>query len=112
VDLSLVQEGCLLRHEPCGGLRSSLELVIGSIRFIKLPRVVLSFYFMFKFIEHSFSQFRLIWIGFILFSDLHIVRSHFGSIRHVDHMFSKQPKPNQSRLLHVAGSSLLILRKS
>jgi hypothetical protein len=23
----------LLGHEPCGGLRSSLELVIGSIRF-------------------------------------------------------------------------------
>jgi hypothetical protein len=33
VDLSLVQEGFLLDHEPCGGLRSSLELVIGSIRF-------------------------------------------------------------------------------
>jgi hypothetical protein len=29
----LVQEGFLLGHEPCGGLRSSLELVIGSIRF-------------------------------------------------------------------------------
>jgi hypothetical protein len=46
----LVQEGFSLGHEPCGGLRSSLELVIGSIRFlarsnrfIKLPRVALSF---------------------------------------------------------------------
>jgi hypothetical protein len=42
--------GFLLDHEPCGGLRSSLELVIGSIgfwqesnRFIKLPCVALSF---------------------------------------------------------------------
>jgi hypothetical protein len=26
----------LLDHEPCGGLRSSLELVIGSIRFGKI----------------------------------------------------------------------------
>jgi hypothetical protein len=50
VDSSLVQEGFLLDHEPCGGLRSSLELVIGSIgfwqkfnRFIKLSRVALSF---------------------------------------------------------------------
>ena len=32
VDLSLVQEGSLLDHESCGRLRSSLELVIGSIR--------------------------------------------------------------------------------
>jgi hypothetical protein len=29
----LVQEGFLLDHEPCGGLRFSLELVISSIRF-------------------------------------------------------------------------------
>jgi hypothetical protein len=28
----LVQEGFLLDHEPCGRLRFSLELVIGSIR--------------------------------------------------------------------------------
>jgi hypothetical protein len=33
VDLSLVQEGFLLDHEPCGGLRSSLKLVIGFIIF-------------------------------------------------------------------------------
>jgi hypothetical protein len=32
----LVQEGFLLDHEPCGGIRSSLELVIGSIRFGKI----------------------------------------------------------------------------
>jgi hypothetical protein len=37
VDLSLVQEGFLLDHEPCGGLRSSLELVIGSIGFWQDP---------------------------------------------------------------------------
>jgi hypothetical protein len=49
VDLSLVQEGFLLDHEPCGGLRPSLELVISlldlarSNRFIKLPRIALSF---------------------------------------------------------------------
>jgi hypothetical protein len=49
MDLSLVQEGFLLDHEPCGRLRSSLELVIGSIRlarsnrFIKLPCVALDF---------------------------------------------------------------------
>jgi hypothetical protein len=50
VDLSLVQEGFLLGHEPCGGIRSSLELVICSIRFwqdlidsLMLPRVALSF---------------------------------------------------------------------
>jgi hypothetical protein len=30
---NLVQEGFSLDHETCGGLRSSLELVIGSIRF-------------------------------------------------------------------------------
>jgi hypothetical protein len=36
VDLSLVQEGFLLDHEPCGRLRSSLELVISSIRFGKI----------------------------------------------------------------------------
>jgi hypothetical protein len=37
VDLSLVQEGVsLLDHESCGRLRSSLELVIGSIRFGKI----------------------------------------------------------------------------
>jgi hypothetical protein len=47
----LVQEGFLLGHEPCGGLRSSLELVIGSIGFwqdpgfIKLPCVALIFPF-------------------------------------------------------------------
>jgi hypothetical protein len=29
----LVQEGFLLGHEPCGRLRSSLKLVIGSIEF-------------------------------------------------------------------------------
>jgi hypothetical protein len=29
----LVQEGFLLGHEPCGRLRSSLKLVIGSIGF-------------------------------------------------------------------------------
>jgi hypothetical protein len=29
----LVQEGFLLGHEPCGRLRSSLRLVIGSIGF-------------------------------------------------------------------------------
>jgi hypothetical protein len=33
---SLVQEGFLLDHEPCGRLGSSLELVIGSIRFGKI----------------------------------------------------------------------------
>jgi hypothetical protein len=33
VDLSLVQEEFLLDPEPCGGLRSSLELAIGSIGF-------------------------------------------------------------------------------
>jgi hypothetical protein len=33
---NLVQEGFLLDHEPCGGLRSSLELVIDSIRFSKI----------------------------------------------------------------------------
>jgi hypothetical protein len=32
----LVQEGFLLEHESCGRLRSSLELVIGSIRFGKI----------------------------------------------------------------------------
>jgi hypothetical protein len=36
VDLSLVQDGFLLDHEPCDGLRSSFELVIGSIRFGKI----------------------------------------------------------------------------
>jgi hypothetical protein len=35
VDLSLVQKGFLSGHEPCGRLRSSSELVIGSIRFWK-----------------------------------------------------------------------------
>jgi hypothetical protein len=45
----------LLDHEPCGGLRSSLELVIGSIGFWRNPIDSLSylccfeFYFMFKF---------------------------------------------------------------
>jgi hypothetical protein len=33
VNLSLVQEGFLLDHEPCGRLRSSKKLAIGSIRF-------------------------------------------------------------------------------
>jgi hypothetical protein len=36
VDLSLVQEGFLLDHEPCGRLRSSSKLVIDSIRFGKI----------------------------------------------------------------------------
>jgi hypothetical protein len=36
VDLSLVQEGFLLDHEPCGRLRSNLGLVIASIRFGKI----------------------------------------------------------------------------
>jgi hypothetical protein len=40
VDLSLVQEGFLLDHESCDRLRSSSELVIGSI---KLSRVALDF---------------------------------------------------------------------
>jgi hypothetical protein len=35
VDLSLVEEGFLSDHEPCSRLRSSLKLVIGSIRFGK-----------------------------------------------------------------------------
>jgi hypothetical protein len=49
VDLSLVQEGFLLDHEPCGRLRSSSKLVTAlldltrSNRFIKLPCVALSF---------------------------------------------------------------------
>jgi hypothetical protein len=52
----LVQEGFLLGHEPCGRLRSSLKLVIGSIGFwqdpidsLSYPVLFLSFYFMFKF---------------------------------------------------------------
>jgi hypothetical protein len=32
----LVQEGSLLDHASCGRLRSSLELVIGSVRFGKI----------------------------------------------------------------------------
>jgi hypothetical protein len=36
INLSLVQEGFLLDHEPCGRLKSSLELVITSIRFGKI----------------------------------------------------------------------------
>jgi hypothetical protein len=36
VDLTLFQEGFLLDHEPRGRLRSSLKLVIISIRFGKI----------------------------------------------------------------------------
>jgi hypothetical protein len=36
-----------------------------------------------------FAQFRLIWIGSILFGGLYIAHSNLGSIRHVDHVFSK-----------------------
>jgi hypothetical protein len=43
---------------------------------------------MFKFMKHSFAQFRLIWIGFILFGNLYVARSHLGPIRHVDHVVS------------------------
>jgi uncharacterized membrane protein YwzB len=67
---------------------------------------------MFKFMQHSFAQIRLIWISFILFRDLYIPRSYLALKRHMDHVFVKKPKLNQSRLLHVAGSILLILRKS
>jgi hypothetical protein len=49
VDLSLVQEGFLLGHEPCGRLRSSLELVIGSIRFWQDLIDSLSYHVLFEF---------------------------------------------------------------
>jgi hypothetical protein len=43
VDSCLVQEGFLLGHEPCGSLRSSLKLVIGTIGFWQDPIDSLSY---------------------------------------------------------------------
>jgi hypothetical protein len=59
----------LLGHEPCGGLRSSLKLVIGSIGFWQDPIDSLSYPVLLRVFTlyldscNTFAQSRWVWIG-------------------------------------------------
>ena len=73
MDLSCGFKGVpLLDRVPCGGLRSSMDQVIGSIRFwqglvdsLSYHVLLRVFTFMFKFVHHLFAQSRSVRIGSI-----------------------------------------------
>jgi hypothetical protein len=84
----------LLDHEPCGRLRSSLELVSAlldlarSNRFIKLPCAALNFALMFNSCNTLIAQVKLTRFGSILFVIHMLCFQIFNSAWCVGHVLS------------------------